>query len=208
MLPLIIDFSGKHVVIFGGGDVGARKAAFFCNESEVTVYSRSFSPAFGNLPAGRNEINISGMSDPKLIEVIKGAFLVIAATSDAALNNRIGRHCEHEGVLFNNADGEAGDVVIPSQIQGNHYLIAISTGGESPGISRFIREHIEATLPGLDTMIELQNSLRESLKAKEPDQKTRSRILHEVLHDHEVWEALSRGQGPAWDLVERRYLGD
>ena len=37
MIPLIIDFSGKRVVIFGGGEVGARKAAYFCEETEVTV---------------------------------------------------------------------------------------------------------------------------------------------------------------------------
>ena len=44
MIPLMIDLAGKKVVIFGGGEVGARKARFFAPEAEVTVISRSFSP--------------------------------------------------------------------------------------------------------------------------------------------------------------------
>jgi precorrin-2 dehydrogenase/sirohydrochlorin ferrochelatase len=208
MLPLMVDFAGKRVVVFGGGDVGARKAAFFCNQSEVTVFSRSFSPSFNELLITRRGENIAGMSDHELNQAIKDAFLVIAATSDTALNDRIGRYCAIEGILFNNADGKAGDVIIPSKIEGAHYLIAISTGGESPGISRFLREHIESRFPGLDGMIELQNRLRETLKIKEPGQERRGRVLHEVLHDEEIWSALSKGQGPACEIIESRYLGD
>ena len=58
MIPLMIDFSGKRIVIFGGGEVGARKAAYFCEETEVTVVSRSFSPAFNDLTVRRVEMNL------------------------------------------------------------------------------------------------------------------------------------------------------
>jgi precorrin-2 dehydrogenase / sirohydrochlorin ferrochelatase len=206
MIPLMIDFSGKRVVIFGGGGVSARKAAYFCEETEVTVISRSFSEAFNELTARRLEMNLTGIGDYELDSLIKEAFLVIAATQDPVLNDRIGRYCAIRGILFNNADGKAGDVTLPSQLKGKHYTIAISTSGESPGISRFLREHIEQSYPALDGMIELQDQLRSVLKQKIPDQETRSRILHEVMDDESVWKALEGGDRPAWEIIERRYL--
>ena len=206
MIPLMIDFSGKRVVIFGGGEVGARKAAYFCEETEVTVISRSFSPAFDELTVRKQAVNLAGIGDFELESLVKDAFLVIAATQDPALNDRIGRYCAIRGVLFNNADGKAGDVTLPSQLKGEHYNIAISTRGESPGISRSLREHIEHTYPNLDLMIEVQNQLRRTLKLKFSDQEQRSRVLHAVLDDDSVWKALDGGTRPAWEIIERRYL--
>jgi precorrin-2 dehydrogenase / sirohydrochlorin ferrochelatase len=206
MIPLMIDFSGKRVVIFGGGEVGARKAAYFCDETEVTVISRSFSPAFDELTIKRVEMNLAGIGDYEMDGLIKEAFLVIAATQDTNLNDRIGRYCAIRGLLFNNADGKTGDVTLPSQLKGEHYNIAISTSGESPGIARFLREHIGQSYPNLDGMIEVQNQLRTMLKQKIPDQEKRGRILHEVLDDASIWKALEGGTRPAWDIIERRYL--
>lgn len=206
MIPLMIDFSGKRVVIFGGGEVGARKASYFCEETEVTVISRSFSPAFNELTVRRVEMNLAGIGDYEMDGLIREAFLVIAATQDTTLNDRIGRYCAIRGVLFNNADGKAGDVTLPSQLKGEHYTIAISTSGESPGVSRFLREHIGQSYPDLDRMIEVQNQLRTALKQKIPDQEKRGRILQEVLDDERVWRALESGTGPAWKIIEQRYL--
>ena len=206
MIPLMIDFSGKRIVIFGGGEVGARKAAYFCEETEVTVISRSFSPAFDDLTVRRVEMNLAGIGDYELESLVKEAFLVIAATQDTTLNDRIGRYCLIRNVLFNNADGKAGDVTLPSQLKGEHYNIAISTNEESPGVSRFLREHIGQSFPNLDRMIEVQNQLRTTLKKKISDQEQRSRVLHEVLNDESVWKALEGGARLAWEIIERRYL--
>ncbi|HTY15552.1 MAG TPA: bifunctional precorrin-2 dehydrogenase/sirohydrochlorin ferrochelatase [Methanoregulaceae archaeon] len=206
MLPLMIDFSKKKIIIFGGGDVGVRKAAYFSDQADVSVISRSFSSSFDNIRVARTRADISVAGDEELGRLITGAFLVIAATSDPQLNDRIGRICSGQGVLFNNAEGAKGDVIIPSKIEGNHYLIAISTGGESPGVSRFLREHINAMLPNLDGMIELQGRLRETLKQREPDQSRRSRILRDVILDQDVWRAIAISPEAGWKMVEMRYL--
>jgi precorrin-2 dehydrogenase/sirohydrochlorin ferrochelatase len=205
MIPLMIDFSGRSVVIFGGGEVGARKAVFFSRDADVTVISRSFVPVFAQLPVGQVAKDISGMSEGELKDAISGAFLVVAATPDAGINNRIGDLCRRHGILFNNARGEEGTVVVPSVERGEHFLLAISTEGVSPAVSRYIRELIELACPDLDLMIALQARLRAALKDQVPDQEMRSRILGDVLHDREVWNLLARDPETAWRMVAERY---
>jgi precorrin-2 dehydrogenase/sirohydrochlorin ferrochelatase len=206
MIPLFIDCSGRRIVIFGGGAVAARKAAYFSKEARVLVISRSFAQKIDSLSVEQKLMDVNGESDAAVSALIGDAFLVIGALSDPAQNNRIGRLCHTKGILFNNADGEAGDVILPAISSGEHFTLAISTGGSSPAMSRFIREHLEQDLPGLDTMIVLQHRLREELKLREPDQEKRNTILRRVLDDTSVWNVIRTDPDRAWDTVLARYL--
>jgi precorrin-2 dehydrogenase/sirohydrochlorin ferrochelatase len=205
MIPLILDFTGKRVILFGGGEVGLRKARFFHRETRVTVISRSFLPAFQGLNCKCRAKDVGSLDDPGLALEMEGAFLVIAATSDQALNTRIGDICGKLGILFNNADGERGDVMLPSVARGTHYLIAISTGGKSPAVSRYMRQEIEERYAALDAMIELQEEMRSVLKKTNPDQKQRAAILHAILLDDEIWAALETDTLAARMLALERY---
>jgi precorrin-2 dehydrogenase/sirohydrochlorin ferrochelatase len=208
MIPLFIDFTGRRIVIFGGGDVAARKAAYFSGKGDVVVVSRSFVPAFDELKISRKDIDIVTESGRNLAAILTGAFLVIAATSDPEVNNRIGRLCRATGILFNNANGETGNVIIPAVTRGENYTVAVSTGGDSPAVSRYIREKIEDTFPALDDMIALQVRLREVLRVQEPDQKKRSAIIAKVLHDPTVWALLEAKRPDVWEDLRTRYLND
>jgi len=206
MIPLFVDCSARRIVIFGGGTVAARKAAYFSGHADVTVVSRSFVPAFDGLTITRQERDLAAATATELDPLINGAFLVIAAVSDPAINNRIGRLCKANGILFNNADGEPGDVVLPAVTGGEHYTIAISTHGASPAVARFVREELEDEFPALDAMILLQERLRDALKKSEPEQRRRTVILRDVLEDPMVWELLASDGEAAWENVKARYL--
>ena len=91
MIPLMVNCTGKCVVIFGGGEVGARKAAFFSGEANVKVVSRSFSPKFSEMKVLLVSADLGDADDETLIRHLDGAFLAIAATPDGDLNERIGR---------------------------------------------------------------------------------------------------------------------
>ncbi len=208
MIPLFIDCSGRRIVIFGGGAVAARKAAYFALESRVLVVSRSFVHKIETLPVTKKSVDIEEASDARLTALFGNAFLVIGALSDPAQNDRIGRLCRKKGILFNNADGIPGDVILPAISCGENFTLAISTGGSSPAISRFIREHLEQELPELDSMIVLQHRLREGRKRTEPDQLKRNAILHKVLDDPSVRKLLKKDPDKAWEKVSARYLHD
>jgi len=202
----MLDLAGRRVLIFGGGDVGARKAAYFEREAEVTVISRSFAPALDDLAIQREEADLSTLEDEALARLLRDTFLVVAATSDPGLNDRIGRLCADAGVLFNNASGEAGNVTIPSIVRGQNYLVAISTLEKSPAVSRYIRMRLEAEYADLDRMIDLQDEMRSALKDIEPAQERRSRALWNILRDEEIWGMLASDYGRARAMAMERYL--
>jgi len=206
MIPLMLDLSGRIVRIFGGGEVGARKAAFFAGEATVQVFSRSFSTRFSSLQVMTRVLDIEPLDDGALGDLIRGAFLVVAATSSADQNNRIGRICRTLGVLFNNADGEQGDLLLPAVTRGDHYLIAVSTDGSSPAVARFVRETIEREMPNLDRMVLLQRGVRAALRSASLSSGERRAILSAILRDPEVNRALEQGVDRASAVVQARYL--
>ncbi|MBN2733936.1 MAG: bifunctional precorrin-2 dehydrogenase/sirohydrochlorin ferrochelatase [Methanomicrobiaceae archaeon] len=206
MIPLIHNLKGKRVLIFGGGEVGFRKASFFYPEADITVVSRSFSENLKNMDVVRIELDINSVSDANLLKMVSGSAVIVAATSDRDINNHLGHISKEAGILFNNADGEEGDITIPSSIRGKNYLIAISTEGKSPGVSRYLRRLLEEYCPSIDEMIELQFEIREQLKSKEPDQKKRNSVLRQILDDETVWIKLEKDKDSAIKYIEGKYL--
>lgn len=206
MLPLILDLTGRKVVIFGGGPVGARKAGFFQGECRVLVASRSFGKEIRGMEVEQVKMDLGTVSDEDLRNLMDGAFLVIAAVQDPALNNRILSLSRDLGILCNSATGDPGDVIIPSVWRGKSHAVAVTTFGRSPAMARFIREKVALDADKIDLMIDLQARARDVLRARVPSQEKRSGILREIIQDEAAWEALSRGGEAAWEYLEGRYL--
>lgn len=206
MVPLVLDLRGKKVVIFGGGAVGVRKARFFAGEAKITVISRSFSPGFSGMDLERIHLDLSDAEDELIRSLVAGASLVIAATTAREINDRIGRICRDHGILFNNADGEPGDVTLPAVSGGRNYLIAVTTFGRSPAFARYLRTMLDGRSHEFDLMISLQERLRNWLKVHEPDAMRRAEILHDVIQDPAVWDALRMDDEKAMQLVKEKYL--
>jgi precorrin-2 dehydrogenase / sirohydrochlorin ferrochelatase len=185
--PLFVDFAGKKVVIFGGGAVGERKAAYFSG-ADVTVVSREFSAGLQAMSGIRLiSCDVTVDAVPGLIQ---GAFLVVAATGDSVLNREITRIARDKGLLVNAAEGRS-DVILPSKIVQDDIIIAISTGGHSPAMARYMRQRLEESLSKeLSDMVRLQSELREDLKMTVPSQDERERLLWQVLGDRSIWDAL------------------
>lgn len=202
-LPLLIDMNTRKVVIFGGGQVGERKAALFSRYARTTVISRSFTPGLHeHAKHGVNLMKTSGsFSDGEISNYVKGAFIVIPATSDQELNKRIVDISHQHDCLVNSVDG-IEDIAVPSIIERGDITIALSTKGASPALSKFMRKKIEQTIPAeFDVMARLQKEIRQRLKHQLPKQEDRSRILWTILEDEEVWKALKESYEQALDIA-------
>ncbi len=203
-LPLFIDFAGRKVVIFGGGAVGERKARYFIS-GEVVVVSPHFTECLEAMGGdGLLKLERRAIRKEDIEPLIGEAFLVVAATGDKTLNGEIARVARGRGILANNATGES-PVIVPSLIQRGDVAVAISTGGRSPAMSRYLRLHIEASLgEDVEKMVRLQERLRKRLKFAVAGQGRREEILWSVLGDPAVWEALKVSEDKAYEVAMER----
>jgi precorrin-2 dehydrogenase / sirohydrochlorin ferrochelatase len=189
MLPLFLDLHGKRVVVFGGGDVGHRKACFFAKEANVTVISRSFCPALQS-----SEIMlVEEDALDKLSHWVSSADLVVAATDSPDINRTIETECVKQGKWCNNAHG-VSNFLIPSMVEREGYTVSLSTMGRSPAMSKFIKLKLEEALPPeYSAMIALQEDIRSKAKQFIRDQPAREKFLWDILRDEEAWELVRSG---------------
>ena len=82
-----------------------------------------------------------------------------------------------------------GDIIVPSVIRRGDIVIGISTAGQSPALSKYIRQKIEEVItPEFAQMSRLQNEIREILKSSVHDQKKRKEILWNIINDNDIWK--------------------
>ncbi|QFU82667.1 precorrin-2 dehydrogenase/sirohydrochlorin ferrochelatase family protein [Natronorubrum aibiense] len=204
MIPLLHDFTGTTVLVFGGGPVGARKARRFAREAEVLVIS----PAFDDRDFGAAEL-IRAAPDPDEIdgwlERTEPA-LVVAATDDEAVNDAIATAARDRGILRNRADRagdrEPGSVVVPATVRDEPVVVSIATGGTAPALSKHLRQDLEETLDGAGAMATVCGRLRTELKSRDVDPTRRREIVTGVVNSPELWTALRTGTSNCCQVIE------
>jgi precorrin-2 dehydrogenase/sirohydrochlorin ferrochelatase len=199
MLPLFLDLRPRKVVVFGGGEVGLRKAKYFAEEAEVVVVSRTFLAGF----EGAGVEMVKENADANLDRWVSWGDFIVAATDDRDLNERIVNAAMRQNRYCNSADG-ISNFLIPSLVQRENYSVAVSTLGRSPAMSKFLRLRLESLMTDeYSRMITLQEELRTLAKVRIADQRSRERYLWEVLEDQGVWELVRAG-----DMKEARELAE
>nr|WP_058582538.1 bifunctional precorrin-2 dehydrogenase/sirohydrochlorin ferrochelatase [Haloprofundus marisrubri]KTG09386.1 siroheme synthase [Haloprofundus marisrubri] len=210
MIPLFHDFTDETVLVFGGGAVGARKARRFAAEATVVVVS----PEFGDAESADREFGdaelIRAAPAPDEIPEWIARFdpaLVVAATNDEAVNAAVEAAARDAGLLVNRTDraGErdVGSVVVPATVDDDPVMVAISTGGRSPALSKHLRERIEAELEGAGAMAELTGDLRAEMKAEGVPPAERREAIRAVVAASPVWKALRTGESNARKEAQR-----
>jgi precorrin-2 dehydrogenase/sirohydrochlorin ferrochelatase len=201
MIPLLHDFTGETVLVFGGGPVGARKARRFAREARVVVVSPDFVDAdFGAAervaaaPAPDEVASLVAEYDPAL---------VVAATDDAAVNDAAAAAARDHGAMVNRAD-ESGresrpvdEVVVPATVRDGPVTVAVSTGGASPALSKYLRERIAAEVEGAGAMADLTADLRTDLREGDRSPAARRDAVRAVVRSPRVWKALGEGDAKA-----------
>ena len=195
MIPLLHDFDGETVLVFGGGSVGARKARRFAREARVVVVSPEFADGdFGDSKLVREAPTPDDL--PDWFDRTDPA-LVVAATNDEALNDRVEETARERGALLNRADqhGEraVGSVVVPATVRDDPVVTAVATGGASPAVSRYLRQQIETEIDDAGAMAELTGELRAELQAEGVGPAQRRDAVRAVVRSDAVWKALDSG---------------
>jgi precorrin-2 dehydrogenase/sirohydrochlorin ferrochelatase len=205
VIPLVHDFAGARVLVFGGGPVGARKARRFAAEADVVVVSPAFADAdFGDAdrvraaPAPDDVADWVARIDPAL---------VVAATDDAAVNDAAAAAARAHGALCNRADRsgsrDPGSVVVPATVSDPPVEVAVTTGGAVPALSAYLRERIGGELAGAGAMADLAADLRSELRDGGLSAAERRDALRAVVRSSRVWKALRTGESNPRREAER-----
>ena len=198
-VPLFIDLRDRRIVIFGGGHVGERKAKMFCAYGLTKVVSTSFTAELLKMAdSGLIDAIVDDLTDVK--KYLTGAFIVVPATNNRALNAFIADQARAMDILVNQVDG-IGEVIVPSVINKDDIHIGISTMGKSPASARFLRLRIEELIESVALMVTLQDELRNILKKEIDSQLERRRILEAIINDQEVWAKLARSYDAGLQLA-------
>ena len=140
-LPLNIDMRGKTAVIVGGGKVALRKLQAL---SAAGVASRLVAPEVCPEIA---ELAAAGSISVRIgrygAEDLDHAFLVVAATDDAAVNLSVATDAMERRLLVSVVDNPlAGNFTFPAVLRRGALEIAVSTGGRCPTLATDVRDLI------------------------------------------------------------------
>ncbi len=181
-LPLFFDLRNKPCLIVGAGEVAARKLELLCRAgADVRIVAPAVGESVRTLIA-QHKLEVAEREFTE--SDVTGAVLVIAATNDESVNQRVFDCCDAAGLLINSVDNpQISNVIFPGIIDRSPVLVAISTAGSSPTLARVVRGWIEARLPpGLGRLAEFIDARRDEIKERLGTIRERQRFWQRIIN--------------------------
>ena len=116
-------------------------------------------------------------------EDLEGCMIVFGCSNDDSVNQQLCEYAAAAGIMVNVADStENCDFTMPAVVDRTPLLIAISTGGSSPLLTRMLKAHFETTIPAAyGRLAEFAGSYRDKIKAMVPDLTRRRRFWESMI---------------------------
>jgi precorrin-2 dehydrogenase/sirohydrochlorin ferrochelatase len=143
--PIFLQIEAKPVLLVGGGHVALEKIGKLVEfGARVTVVAPEVIPP---VRAFIDDGRARWMARAVAPGDTEGYELVMVATDNGAVNRSVAEEARARGILVNAADDVANcDFILPSLVKRGEITIAASTGGSSPAMARWLREHLDAFL--------------------------------------------------------------
>ena len=144
--PLFVNVENKEVLIVGGGKIGGRKAQTLREYgANVTVYSEKVTEEAILADENIKVVNKNVSNDEAEIkELVKKYFLVVAATDDMELNDRISHVCMSENILVNNVSSKTEmNAMFGAVVKNDEFQIGIGSYGKSCRRSKALKGKVQ-----------------------------------------------------------------
>lgn len=145
-LPIFLKLSDRQCLVVGGGTVAERKIGLLQRTgAEISVVAPRITAGIrGLVDAGTVNYFARDYDTDLLVHVC----LVVAATNDEALNQRVATDSRSRGLFCNVVDNDdASSFTLPAIVDRSPVLIAIGTEGNAPVLAQQLKNQIEAWLP-------------------------------------------------------------
>ncbi len=204
--PIGLDISGRRCLVIGSGEVGERKAQRLLEcGARVCVVGKQLTPALSRLAQAGRIAHIPGNYDEAHLE---GVFLVIGATDDRDVNERIYRDARKRRVLANIVDDpDRCDFILPALCRQGDLVITVATGGKSPALAKKLRRELEERYgPEYEVLLKIMGELRGKIieRGQGPDE---NRKVFETLVESDILEHIRKGHWKKAEAVVKGITG-
>lgn len=177
--PIMVDLTNKRVTIIGGGKVAYRKCRSLldcCNK--IIAISQEFIDDFQLL-----EDKIMMIHDGYNEKYIINNYLVIAATDSVDINSKIAVDCKKTQILCNVVNNtDLSDYIVPTVVRRSDLIMAISTSGKSPSLSKKIKGKLEEDYPmDYAEYVDLLGRIREIIINQDKYKNRKKQILNSLV---------------------------
>ena len=158
--PVFLDVRDRRVLVLGGGEVAARKAAPLARAGARVEIAAAFAPA-----------------------LLDGCVLAVGAGAPEADLRALSAAAQERGIPVNVVDRpELCSFIMPALVDRAPLTVAISSGGAAPVLARLVRARIEPLIgPDIGRLAALAERFKAETRRCLPDAARRRRMLEQVF---------------------------
>ena len=203
-LPIFLSVKGRLCLVAGGGEVAKRKAGVLLDAgARVRVVAPEIDPALARLP------DVEPVVARFDVQHLEGVTLVIAATCDRAVNQLVSILAHERNIPVNVVDDPAlCSFIMPAILDRSPLMVAFSSGGASPVLTRMMRGKLEALIPhNFSRLAGFAERFRELVKQRVSNPAKR-RIFWENALDGVIAEKVLTGDEASAETLLQQMLSD
>ncbi len=177
-----LDVRGWPVLVIGGNEEAADKVQRLLDAgAKVTVVSPTLHEGLRKLAGSAKIIHRGRHFRANDLESV--ILVLNTLRDDRELAHSLIRLAREQKFLIWSVDQpDVSNVVMPAVVSSGHVRVAISSSGQAPALSGFMKEDLERILDGeFAAFVDWLAQLREQAKANEPDTEKRRTLLREAL---------------------------
>ena len=203
-LPVFMRLKQQRVLLVGGGQVALRKARLLLKaEAELMVVATVVCDELRGLLPAPHQIHLRAFIDSDL----EGNALVVAATDDLLLNRRVSTLAQQRKLPVNVVDQPSlCTFIFPSIVDRSPLLVAVSSGGSAPVLSRLLRARLETLIPSTyGNLVQLMGRFRDAVKQRLVNPRLRMRFWEQIVNGP-VAELVLSGQHQKAEILLQESL--
>ncbi len=197
--PLFMELKDRDCLVVGGGRVAWRKVKVLMDfGARVSVGAPEIISEIGEL--GPDQL----LEREFLDDDVWGRILVVAATDDETLNQRISRLCQARSIPVNVVDQiQDCSFIFPAYVKRGEVVAAFSSGGQSPVMTQYLKAQIKPVMTEeLGELAACLGSLRDVVHSSVQTETARKHLYEELLQ-----LGLQKGENPEteeiWNVMKK-----
>ncbi|MBF2489014.1 precorrin-2 dehydrogenase/sirohydrochlorin ferrochelatase family protein [Listeria marthii] len=143
--PIMLDITGKKVVIIGGGKVALRKIAGLLDaDADILVVGLNVLPEI-------KALNVRVVEEGYRAEHLESAFMIFICTDNPEVNQLVLRDRAPWQLVNDTTEQANSDFFNMATVTKNELTIGISTGGGNPGYAKKVKREVSQLVANLET---------------------------------------------------------